>query len=320
MRQRSGDKIEGANELSAKTAMPVPRHISLDLIKGFVAVGRRMSITLAARDLCLTQSAVSKQIQTLEEQVGVKLLSRGYRSISLTEAGQRIFRCANTALQDLYGVIDEVARSGTVRPVTSVGVAALWLLPRLSRLQELHSGIDVRISANNLVVDLHSDGIDLAIRYTTAALIPQGAVRLFGESLAPVAHQSLGLTSLMTPQTLSRLTLLEFDNLRYPSLQWQNWLDAIGWSGARPKSFLRFNQYDQVIYAALAAQGVALGRLDLIRSLLDQGRLVPVAAPHYLAEPERAYWLIQAEERPRQEVRDVVSWILSECQGAASPA
>ena len=63
---------------------PVTRLASLDLTRCFVAVGRRMSITLAAQDLCLTQSAVSRQVQALEESLGVQLLNRGYRSISFT--------------------------------------------------------------------------------------------------------------------------------------------------------------------------------------------------------------------------------------------
>jgi LysR family transcriptional regulator, glycine cleavage system transcriptional activator len=74
---------------------------SLDLIRGFVAVGRRMSITLAAEDLFLTQSAVSRQVIALEDALGVKLLNRGYRSIRFTAEGERFFRIADSALQQL---------------------------------------------------------------------------------------------------------------------------------------------------------------------------------------------------------------------------
>ena len=78
---------------------------SLDLIRGFVAVGRRMSITLAAEDLCLTQSAVSRQIRTLEEQLGVRLFLRGHRSITFTEEGERLFRSADAALRQLQETV-----------------------------------------------------------------------------------------------------------------------------------------------------------------------------------------------------------------------
>src|ERR1700751_2684379 len=81
---------------------------SLDLVRGFVAVGRRMSITLAAEDLHLTQSAVSRQVRTLEEMLGVKLLVRGHRSISLTEEGERLFRCGDEAIKQLQDVIGTI--------------------------------------------------------------------------------------------------------------------------------------------------------------------------------------------------------------------
>ena len=89
----------------------------LDLIRGFVAVGRRMSITLAAEDLHLTQSAVSRQVRTLEEMLGVKLLVRGHRSISLTVEGERLFRCGNDAIKQLQDVIGTIQVGLAARPV-----------------------------------------------------------------------------------------------------------------------------------------------------------------------------------------------------------
>jgi DNA-binding transcriptional LysR family regulator len=71
----------------------------MDLIRSFVAVGRRMSITLAADDLCVTQSAVSRQIHALEEMLGLKLLVRGHRSITFTPEGEQLFRVADTAVR-----------------------------------------------------------------------------------------------------------------------------------------------------------------------------------------------------------------------------
>ena len=85
-------------------SIPLSRLPSLDLVRGFVAVGRRMSITLAAEDLCLTQSAVSRQIHGIEEILGVKLLVRGHRSIAFTAAGERLFRSADGAVQQLQDV------------------------------------------------------------------------------------------------------------------------------------------------------------------------------------------------------------------------
>lgn len=211
--------------------MLLVRLASLDLICGFVAAGRRMSITLASRDLCRTQSAVSRQINALEKQLGVKLLVRGYRSIAFTAEGKRLFRSADGALQQLQDVLGEISTRGVVRPVmlnASIGFTGLWLLPRLSRFQKLHRGVDLRVSANNRLADLRHDGIDLAIRYATASSVPEGATRLFGESVAPVAHPSLGLKSLRSEHVLAKVNLLEFDDPRHPWLQWRDWLVAPG--------------------------------------------------------------------------------------------
>ncbi|RIX76795.1 LysR substrate-binding domain-containing protein [Acidovorax cavernicola] len=290
---------------------------SLDLVRGFVAVGRRMSISLAAQDLCLTQSAVSKQVHALEEQLGVKLLVRGHRSIAFTAEGERLFRSADGAVQQLQDVMGGIRQTSEQRPVTlsaSIGMTGLWLLPRLSRVQKLHPGVDVRVSANNRLADLRNDGIDLAIRYTTPALAPAGALRLFGETVAPVAHPSLGLTPLRTADAVSHLCLLDFDDPQHPWLQWNDWLASVGWADAKPQAVLHFNQYDQLIQAALAGQGVALGRLELIQSLLDDRRLVRVDSPAPVQASGHAYWLIQAEDAPREEVRHVAAWLVAEAR------
>lgn len=296
---------------------------SLDLVRGFVAVGRRMSISLAAQDLCLTQSAVSKQVHALEEQLGVKLLVRGHRSISFTAEGERLFRSADGAVQQLQDVMGGIRQAGEQRPVTlsaSIGMTGLWLLPRLSHVQKLHPGVDVRVSSNNRLADLRNDAIDLAIRYTTPALAPAGALRLFGETVAPVAHPSLGLKQLRSAGDVSGLCLLAFDDPQHPWLQWSDWLAAVGWADAKPQAVLHFNQYDQLIQAALAGQGVALGRLELIQPLLDEKRLARVASPAPAQASGYAYWLIQAEEAPREDVRHVAAWLVAEARQQRSGA
>ena len=292
---------------------------SLDLIRGFVAVGRRMSITLAAEDLFLTQSAVSRQIIALEEALGVKLLNRGYRSIRFTAEGERFFRVADSALQQLQDGVNALASGRDRQPVTitaTIGVSGLWIMPRLGGFQQRHPDIDVRVAASNKVMDLRTQSADIAIRYCAPASAPPGSLRLFGEAVAPVADPSLGVRQL-DAESLARQVLIEYDDSNRPWLQWADRLHSMGLSATKPKGVLRYNQYDQVIRAALEGQGIALGRIALIEPLLSQGRLVAVGGAD--ADHARGYdfWLVQADSTPRDDVQVVLDWIKAEAQGVA---
>ena len=296
---------------------PIARLSSLDLFRGFVAVGRRMSITLAADDLCITQSAVSRQIRTLENMLGVKLFIRGHRSIAFTSEGDQLFRSANGAIQQLQDAVGAIRVRGARQPVTitcTMGIAGLWLLPRLREFQQEHPTIDVRISASDRVEDLRGEGIDLAIRYCAQETATEAGERLFGEMIAPVAHPMLGLGILDTPQMLEQHSLLEFDGPNFPWLKWQVWLTSQGWSTVKPKSTLRFNQYDQVIAAAIAGQGIALGHLKLIRPILADGRLQVLTGPRAGPTTSYGYWLIKARPKPRSDVLATAQWIKSQAE------
>lgn len=306
---------------------PITRLASLDLARCFVAVARRMSITVAAQDLCLTQSAVSRQIHALEDALGVQLLKRGYRSISLTPEGERLFRVADGAVQQLQEVFAALANAGERLPVTitaSIGVTALWLLPRLGEFQQRYPNIDIRLAANNKLLDLETEGADLAIRYCAGKNAPHGSVRLFGEAVVPVAHPSLAVRQLSSPGVIEDQVLLEFDDPRRPWLQWADRLKTMipgagaGAGAAKPKGILRFNQYDQVIQAALVGQGIALGRLALVEPMLADRRLVVLNAERHDQPNGYAYWLVQADADPRPDVREVIDWIKSQAHRVAS--
>ncbi|TMG84447.1 MAG: transcriptional regulator GcvA [Betaproteobacteria bacterium] len=300
---------------------PVSRLPSLDLLKGFDAAARHLSFTRGAEDLFLTQSALSRQIQTLEEQLGVALFERRHRELRLTDAGQILHTCAKNVLDELAHAVAKIRREQSTQPLTvstNQPFAAMWLIPRLSQFRELHPDVDVFISADNRIVDLERERIDLAVRYCTEAMAPPGSPRLFGERLVPVCSPSLAADRerpLKRPEDLARHTLLHIDDERgrFPWLNWSVWLAAIGIRDLEPAGSLRFNHFDQVMQAALGGQGVALGRVPLIDSLLRERRLVAPFRDKYATS--RAYFVVttnQASMRPA--ARAFVEWLCEEAR------
>lgn len=296
--------------------LPLVRLPPLDLVRGFVAVGRRMSITEAARDLCVTQSAVSRQLAALEDFVGARLFVRGHRSISFTPEGGRLFEVADRAVTDLQAGFGDVVVPRSQRPViitAPTGFAGLWLIPRIRRLQLRHPDVELRITSNNQTFELHSEGIDLAVRYGDRQSVPQQATPLLPETIAPAARPGLLKGPLRDPGVLADQVLLEFDHTsRRAHLGWDHWLHSRGWSSVRPRAVLRFNHYDQTIQAAMAGQGIVLGRPELIDLMLGDGSLELLTAPEPAPGAQCGHWLVQADAQPRRDVLDVIDWLREE--------
>src|SRR5690349_11658672 len=163
----------------------------LDPLLAFEAAARNLSFTKAAAELHLTQSAVSRQIQQLEEHLGLKLFERRARTLLLTENGQLFYRTAQEALQKLH---DSARR---LRGTTQ-GFASLWLIPHLAGFTRGHSDVDVRISATNeMIEDLEKAQVDVAVRYVPEGSVTGGSL-LFGETVFPVCSPALA-KKLATP-------------------------------------------------------------------------------------------------------------------------
>jgi LysR family transcriptional regulator, glycine cleavage system transcriptional activator len=295
----------------------------LDLIQGFEAAARNLSFTKAAEELLLTQSAISRQIRGLEEHLGVPLFQRRARAIALTEQGQVLNRAVSDLLERLQQVTDAL-RADAGQPhltvTTTSGFASLWLIPRLRRFTQLNPDVDVRISATYKTVNLERGLVDVAVRYCRSDAAPEGAKLLFGEELFPVCSpllRSEGERPLRTPEDLRHHALLRIDDAS-GFLDWGTWLEAQGLSDFKPAASLRFDNYEQMIAAALAAQGVAMGISSLVSRLLESGQLIQPFSKSVIGT--RAYYVISsAATGQRPHVRAFVDWLVAEA-AAAAPA
>jgi LysR family transcriptional regulator, glycine cleavage system transcriptional activator len=290
----------------------------LGFFQGFEAAARNQSFTKAAAELFITQSAVSRQIKALEDHLGVSLFERRPRAVALTERGHALYHVASEVLERLQSATDEIAQQNRTRQLsitTTTGFASLWLIPRLQRFTSLCPDIDVRISATTDMLNLERSSVDLAIRYCKPEMVPQGAVRLFGEEVLPVCSPSLLRRGrpLRRPQDLAHHVLLHFD---YPGaermvMDWGTWLTALGIGDLKAAGALRFTQYEQMIQAAIGGQGVALGRQPLVNELLQSGAL---AAPfNKTVVGTRAYFLVESELANRKPyIKQFRTWLIDE--------
>jgi DNA-binding transcriptional LysR family regulator len=286
---------------------------------GFEAAARHLSFTKAGEELFLTQSAVSRQMKELEEQLGVELFQRRHRALALTDAGKSFYASAAQVLTTMRAATDRLrAHAGKkdLSVTTTHSFAALWLIPRLAGFTRSHPGIDVRIKADTRVQDLERDGLDLAIRHGPASLAGSSAVRLMGERVFPVCSPRLlkdKSRPLREPQDLRYHCLLQYDDPegRHPWLHWKTWLEVERIADLRPAATLSFSGYEQIIPAAVAGHGVGLGRSPLVKDLVASGELV--APFKSSADPARAYFAVvskSAEGRP--EVIEFVAWLKQE--------
>jgi DNA-binding transcriptional LysR family regulator len=201
---------------------------------------------------------------------------------------------------------------------TTVTFASLWLVPKLAGFQAAQPGVQVRLVAENRLQDLDREGIDIAVRYCPPAIAGRGATKLFGERVLPVVSPKVAARlKLDRPEDLARAVLLEYDGVPHTVwLTWPVWFETMKVPMPRPAGTLQFTQYHQIIQAAVAGQGVALGRVPLVDQLLRTRELVaPFGRTRTTAAESRAYYAVtnpRAAGRP--EVAAFVSWLQSVVQ------
>ena len=298
------------------------RPISAGNLRAFTAVARHLNFRLASEELALTQSAVSRQIQSLEEEVGVPLFLRHTRAVELTSAGAQLLVAVSPALDRMDAVVRQIRQSAgrkSVSITTFASFASMWLIPRLEAFQRDNPDIDIRIDASDTAVDLDLADVDLALRYGPAASMPSDARRMFGEQLAPVASPWLlkGGVRLKKPEDLAQCTLIEAGDAHRTHLEWLTWRRWIDMqmpepiaAKFQPKRWLYFNYAYQMVQAALTGQGLVLARLPLVAESMANGDLVE-AFPERRMDSPMSYWLIAGgRSSARPEVTAFCDWLM----------
>ncbi|WP_462157801.1 transcriptional regulator GcvA [Pseudoalteromonas sp. GB56] len=282
----------------------------LNSLKAFEAAARHLSFTKAAEELYVTQAAVSHQIKTLEEHLGLKLFLRKNRSLLLTEEGQGYFLDIKEIFAQLVDATDKLLARGAKGSLTvslTPSFAIQWLVPRLSLFHEKHPDIDVRIKAQDQDENSLQDDVDVAIYYGRGHWSGVETHKLHTEYLVPLCSPMLltGPKPLNEPQDLQNHILLH-DTTRRP---WKVWMKTAGVRNVQVNQGPIFSHSSMAMQAAAHGQGVALGNLVLAKPEIDAGRLI-VPFNHSL-ESKNAYYLVFRESQ--SELGKIVSfkeWML----------
>jgi LysR family transcriptional regulator, glycine cleavage system transcriptional activator len=287
----------------------VRRLPSLNAVVTFEAAARLGSFTLAARELRVTQGAVSRGIAGLEEWLGVPLFLREGKSVKLTEPGRAYRDEVSVALDRITVATARVTEAVVEAPLVLDVLPTLamrWLIPRLPLFQSLRPGVEVRIVTNDREVSSR-DTFDVAIRRGPRRRPGLRSVRFLEEEATPVCAPSLLRgQKLARVADLARHTLLSADTR---SDAWPSWLAVHGAAGLKPRRVQRFDHYYVALQAAQDGLGVAMGALPIVEAELASGRLVAPFADRTVSAP--AYYALTHVGMKRPVTHAFVLWLTS---------
>jgi LysR family glycine cleavage system transcriptional activator len=293
----------------------------LNPLRAFEAAGRLKSIRKAAEELSVTPGAVSRQVQILETDLGVKLFRREARAVVLTQAGEQYL----ASILELFAGIREATMKLTggrgrellkIRAYTTF--AMKWLIPRLSTFHVANKTTEVRLTTSLEAVDFEHEDIDGAIRLGDGKWPGYEVDRLVPNELIPVCSSGFRRqTGLKTSNDLIGLPLLH--SLARPD-DWMHWLRAAGLSGVAAYSGTKYASSALAYQAAVEGQGLAIAQKVLVVDDLRAKRLVQPFGPT-LDRQDFTYYLIYPRNRLRNPAfRNFRNWLIGQAQIAASPA
>ncbi len=290
------------------------RHLPpLTALRAFEAFARRGRMTTAADELCVTHGAISRQIRSLEETLGVPLTQGPRHRLELTEAGARLAVALSGALDTVErAVADLTTHADAELRLSCVGTLAIrWLIPRLSAFHDLHPQVRVRVTESYAPVDFARERFDAAIRVAeTAPIVGARAVAFLdnfhGPVVAPhlVGHGRTGLEGLTRLTTGTRQTA------------WAEWESHSGVTLPTPPDTQEFEHIFYTLEAAAAGLGVGLSPWIYVAGDVATGRL---AAPlGFTATPSR-FWFLTPEGPVKPAVAAFEVWLLAEAAKAPPP-
>ncbi|MBL4918510.1 LysR substrate-binding domain-containing protein [Szabonella alba] len=291
---------------------------SMNSLVVFEAAGRLSSFTAAARELNMTQAAVSYAVSGLETALGLPLFRREHRRVALTEAGARFHADVTIGLSHIRrSALDlrQTAAGGHVTLSCSTAFAAYWMVPRMARLRQDLPHVDLRIQTADRDLDLAGAGIPLGIRggnpddwphYTAAMLAP--------EEIYPVCSAGYLTRSPGPPLAAADLLaqrLIHLDEPFRTAATWRDWFASAGIDGRQMPKGLEINDYVLVVQSVIEGEGVALGWRHLIQRLVDRGVLVRLTG-HVLVTGQ-AFHVVWPKDRPlAAPVAEVRDWLLAQ--------
>jgi LysR family glycine cleavage system transcriptional activator len=289
---------------------------SLKAIKTFQIAAKHSSFAVAADELCITPSAVSHQIKTLETQLGLPLFSRGARALALTDAGARYLEQIDDLFMRLDAVTEQLrARYGrsSVRLHVPAYFASEMLLPRLSEFSQLHAGIDLRIDTSGGHGRQHVAEADISIVVGSGPWNGLVAHPLFAQTMVPACSpELLAEKPIRNYQDLNAHTLLMHEARRD---DWDRWAAAVGMKELRPAQIVRIDSMSAATRAAEKKIGVALLPAELSRRKFALGRLVRVFDEELVTQ-ENYTLLVRTEDENRDDIRALCAWLVESCRGA----
>ena len=284
----------------------------LNALKSFEAAARHESFTKAARELNVTQGAVSHQVKALEERLGLRLFQRERQRLLITGAGRQYLEVVRDAFDRISMGTErllEQQQNGPLVISTSPNFAAKWLMHRLPSFARSHPDVDLHISATLQHIDFARDDADLAIRHGDGRWPGLSVTKLCDEEIFPVCSPRLleGRKGLRNAEDLARHTLIHLNDHE----DWAQWLKAVGVTGIDASRGPLFSERSMAIDAAIEGQGVALARTALAAWDLLNGRLAR-PLPHALPA-DYAYWIVcprSSADLPR--IANLRNWLLDQ--------